>query len=383
MDPVARTKPRLTDAQRLAWLRLIRSENVGPVAFRQLVNRFGSAAAALDALPDLVRRGGKRTINIAPLEAAEREMELARATGAEFVALGEAPYPRALLAADGPPPLLAVLGSMELLGEPCVGIVGSRNASVAGAKITKRIAETAGQGGYAIVSGLARGIDAAAHEASLATGTIACLAGGLDKPFPPENVPLMRRIVEDGGAVVSEMPFGWVPRARDFPRRNRLIAGSSLAVVIVEAAQRSGSLITARLANEMGRLVFAVPGSPLDPRAMGTNALIKQGAIMLTRAQELLDELRPMEGSLPQPVAQETLFDALPDRFDPDADEPATGERERVVEALSTTPILIDEVISHADAHPAVVHTALLELELAGRLERHSGGFVSLVLADL
>ena len=377
------TAPRLTDAQRLSWLRLIRSDNVGPVAFRQLVNRFGSAAAALDALPELVRKGGRRTASITPVETAERELDLAAKMGATFVALGEEHYPAALAAADAPPPLLAVVGSHESLSRPCVGIVGSRNASVAGTKITRRLAEAAGGEGYCVVSGLARGIDAVAHEASLSTGTLACMAGGLDKPFPPENVPLMRRIADERGALISEMPFGWVPRARDFPRRNRLIAGCSLGVVVVEAAQRSGSLITARLANEMGRLVFAVPGSPLDPRATGTNALIKDGAIMLTKAQDLLDELQPLgDCALPRET-QRTLFDASLEPFDPDADEPATDERERVVEALSTTPTLIDDVIAHADAHPSVVHTALLELELAGRLERHSGGFVSLVLTDL
>ena len=377
----SRPGTRLTDEQRLAWLRLIRSENVGPATFRQLINRYGSANEALQRLPELVRKGGKRSIRIESTERAERERDYATRLGACFVALGEPDYPRALMAADSPPPLLAVIGSTEVLVQRSAGFVGSRNASMAGAKLTGRIASEVGRNGYTVVSGLARGIDAAAHRASLGTGTVACMAGGLDKPYPPQNVPLMREIVERGGAVVSEMPFGWTPRARDFPRRNRLIAGLSLGIVVVEAAHRSGSLITARLANEMGRLVFAVPGSPLDPRAGGTNALLKQGASILTEASDIIEALEPLTDP---PLRDEPqLFDATDDKFDARADEPATTDRERIIEALGPTPTQVDELTAYAEVHPAIVQTVLLELELAGRLERHSGGHVSLILTDL
>ena len=371
----------LSDAQRVDWLRLIRSDNVGPVAFQQLINRYGSAGAALDALPELVRRGGaRRAFRIADRAAVESEIATAERMGARFVGLGEPDYPEALRAGDTPPPLLAIRGRASTAAGPCVGIVGSRNASLAGTKLAGQLAAAIGRSGYAVVSGLARGIDAAAHRASLGTGTVACMAGGLDKPFPPENVPLMEEIMERGGAVISEMPFGWQPRARDFPRRNRLIAGLSLGVLAVEAARRSGSLITARLANEMGRLVFATPGSPLDPRSAGTNALIKSGATMVTEPADVIDALEPLRGGVPN-AAQGRLLEADP--VAADADEAiATTERERIVEALGPTPVEVDELIVHVGAQPATVHMVLLELELAGRLERHAGGLVSLVLAD-
>ena len=365
----------LADAQRLDWLRLIRSENVGPVTFRQLVNRFGTAGAALDALPDLARRGGRRDLRIAPESEVAREMEAARRCAARFVALGEPDYPAPLAAADAPPPLLAVRGSGEVLTRRTVGLVGSRNASLAGTRMTERLVDGLGRAGYTVASGLARGIDAAAHRASLPTGTVACMAGGLDCPFPPENVPLMEEIAR-AGAVISEMPFGWKPRARDFPRRNRLIAGLSLGVVVVEAAQRSGSLITARLANEMGRLVFAVPGNPLDPRAAGTNGLIKAGATMATQAADVIEALDPL--TEPTPSRVPTLFDEGADGLVIEDEAPAS-ERERVVGALGPTPVEVDELVAHLGIAPGTVQTVLLELDLAGRLERHRGGFVSLV----
>ena len=371
----------LTDAQRLDWLRLIRSDNVGPVAFRQLVNRFGGAGAALDALPDLARKGGgRREIRIASVESAEREMAFADRFGARFVALGEPHYPRALAAADAPPPLIAVVGGTDALTRPALGVVGSRNASMAGGKLTAQFVNAVGGAGYTIVSGMARGIDAAAHRAALDTGTIACLAGGLDKPFPPENVPLGREIVERGGALVSEMPFGWVPRGRDFPRRNRLIAGLTLGTLVVEAALRSGSLITARLANEMGRLVLAVPGSPLDPRAGGTNGLIRQGAIMATQAADVLEALGPLSADA-LPVTARIEFSETAWEVPAD-EEPASDDRSRIVEALGPAPVAVDELIAYLGLAAGTVQTVLLELELAGRLERHGGGLVSLLGAD-
>ena len=364
---------RLDDRQRVDWLRLIRSENVGPAAFRQLVNRFGSAANALDALPELAERGGRRAVRIITTEQADREMAYAHSRGARFIAMGEPDYPAALAAADNPPPLLAMLGGGEALRQPAVGIVGSRGSSAAGAKMCERLATALGNEGYTIASGLARGIDAVAHRASLRTGTIACMAGGLDRPYPPENVPLLEAIAAEGGAVISEMPFGWAPRARDFPRRNRLIAGLSLGVVVIEAAMRSGSLITARLANEMGRLVFAVPGSPLDPRAAGTNGLLKQGALIVTEAADVLSALEPITEKR---FEQRDLFEVYEDI---PFDEPSEDDRTRIASALGPAPIAIDELQAHLGIAMGTVQMTLLELDLAGRLERHPGGAVSLL----
>lgn len=284
----------LSERQKIAWLRLIRSDNVGPATFRDLISHFGNAEKALEALPELSRRGGAdRSFRVATVEEAERELEAAHRFGAVFVGIGEPDYPDALRQIDGAPPLLATKGNLKAAARPSLGIVGSRNASVSGAKFAAMVARDAGAAGYVITSGLARGIDTAAHRASLRTGTIAVLAGGLDRPYPPENLGLLQEIVSGEGLAVSEMPFGWEPRARDFPRRNRLVAGISLGVAIVEAASRSGSLITARYAADFGRLVFAVPGSPLDPRCHGTNDLLKQGATVTTSSADVIEALAP------------------------------------------------------------------------------------------
>jgi DNA processing protein len=259
----------LTDEQRLDWLRLIRSPNIGPRTFRTLINHFGGARAALEALPSLARRGGASGApQICTRADAERELAAAEKLDV-LVALGEPRYPPRLQMIDDAPPLVGIRGQTAALEQPMVAIVGSRNASGAGMKFTQRIARELGEAGFAVVSGLARGIDAAAHRASLSTGTIAVLAGGQDRVYPAEHLDLLDDILS-AGAALSEMPMGWEPRGRDFPRRNRLISGLALGVVIVEAAKRSGSLITARFALEQGREVFAVPGSPLDPRAEGT-----------------------------------------------------------------------------------------------------------------
>lgn len=363
----------LSDAQRLAWLRLIRSDNVGPITFRDLVNHFGSASAALDAVPELARRGG-RPIRIFPQEEAESEIESAAAMGVRLVAIGEPDYPRWLRAIDTAPPLLAIRGEVAVLGRPSVAIVGSRNASIAGRKFAMQVAAGAGAAGLVVASGLARGIDAAAHEASLATGTVAVFAGGLARLYPPENAALAERILASGGAHVSEMPLGHVPRGKDFPRRNRIISGLAVAVVVVEAALRSGSLITARRAADQGRLVFAVPGSPLDPRAGGTNLLIKEGAHIVTAVDDILTEIQPMLGRAPEP----------PDLEEPDSERPIArdamdSDRAIIVAAMGQTPVQIDEIIRHTGLSPAVVRLVLLELELAGRIEHHAGGRVSLV----
>ena len=267
---------KLSDEQRLDWLQLIRSDNIGPRTFRELINRYGSARGAIDALPALARGGGAGHFRLFPRDDAERELAAINVRGARLIALGEADYPARLQTIYDAPPLLTIRGAAEVLSKPMVGIVGSRNASAAGMKFAERIARELGEAGFIIASGLARGIDAAAHRGSLANGTVAVLAGGHNHIYPREHEALLESIVETGAAI-AEMPIGWEPRAHDFPRRNRLISGLAAGVVVVEAAKRSGSLITARMAAEQGREVFAVPGSPLDPRCEGTNALLKQG----------------------------------------------------------------------------------------------------------
>ncbi|TIS92089.1 DNA-processing protein DprA [Mesorhizobium sp.] len=367
--------PRLSDRQRLSWLRLIRTQNVGPASFRDLINRFGSAETALEILPELMISGGARKmVRIPSVAEAEAELGAATRAGARFVGIGEADYPALLKNMDHPPPLLAVKGEGAVFRLPAIAIVGARNASLAGIKMARMLAADLGRDGYGIVSGLARGIDTAAHQGSLPTGTIGMLAGGLDLPYPPENAGLCDEIAERGGAIVSEMPFGWQPRAQDFPRRNRLVAGMALGLVVVEAAQRSGSLISARLAGEMGRLVFAVPGSPLDPRASGANGLLKDGATLVTEAADVSAAIAPLAGArTPRtaPLEEPHDFSAmLP---------PGENDRARVVEALGPTPVAVDDIIRHTGLHAAQVSMVLLELDLAGRLERHAGGNVSVV----
>jgi DNA processing protein len=372
----SRSGVQLSDEQRLDWLRLIRSQNIGPRTFRALLNHCGGARAALEALPALARRGGgTMTPKICSRDEAEREMEIAEECGAQFVALGEADYPRRLQAIDDAPPLLAVRGNRAALALPAVAVVGSRNASAAGLKITERLARELGEAGFAIVSGLARGIDAAAHRASLErSGTIAVLAGGLDRLYPPEHAELAEDILA-AGVLLTEMPFGWEPRARDFPRRNRLISGLALGVVIVEAAKRSGSLITARLALEQGREVFAVPGSPLDPRAEGTNGLLKQGATPVTEAADMIAVLQPIMGTdFPAGEPDEISSSGLSEDG-----EPAADERARVLDLLSPAPVSVDDLVRLSKTSPRAVRIVLLELEIAGRLERHGGGLVSLI----
>jgi DNA processing protein len=357
-------------------LRLIRSDNIGPRTFRELINHYGGARAALDALPNLARRGGAaRPGYICPLEDAERELNEARTRGIKLVAFGEPDYPVRLQMIDDPPPLLSVRGKLASLTQPLVAIVGSRNASAAGIKITQTLAFELGKNGFGVVSGLARGIDAAAHRVSLASGTVAVLAGGHNHIYPADHIDLLKSIVIEGAAV-SEMPLNWEPRAHDFPRRNRIISGLALGTVIVEAARRSGSLITARLAGEQGREVFAVPGSPLDPRAEGTNGLLKQGAILVTEVADIINVLQPILGrKFDIPPAEE------PERDAPHSTnaEPADDERSRIITLLGPTPVLLDDLVRLSRSSPAIVRVVLLELEIAGRLERYGGGLVSLL----
>jgi DNA processing protein len=371
----------LTERQRIAWLRLIRSDNVGPATFRDLINHFGSAETALEMLPELSRRGGStRAIRVASTAEAEKELSAAYRFGARFIGIGEPDYPPALCQIDGAPPLLAAKGNAVTGTVPSLGIVGSRNASISGTKFAAMIARDVGRAGYAIISGLARGIDTAAHRASLETGTIAALAGGLDQPYPPENIGLLDEITGGNGLAISEMPFGWEPRARDFPRRNRLIAGVSLGLAVVEAASRSGSLITARYAADFGRLVFAVPGSPLDPRCHGTNGLLKDGAIVTTEAQDILQALAPLSriDLFSPPQAEE------PGERDtgPMTPPPNENDRVQITDALGPTPVEIDDIIRHTGLSASAVYLVLLELDLAGRLHRHTGGLVSLSIGE-
>jgi DNA processing protein len=363
----------LTEAERLDRLRLIRSDNVGPRTFRSLLDHCGSAQAALERLPELARRGGAgRTLRICSKDEAQRELAASRRLGISMLAPGERGYPSRLATLDDAPPLLGVRGALETLIRPIIAIVGSRNASAAGLKFAGQLAHELGQAGFAIISGLARGIDQAAHRASLGSGTVAVLAGGHDRIYPPEHEDLLAAILAGPGGAISEMPLGHEPRARDFPRRNRLISGAALGVVVVEAAHRSGSLITARMAAEQGREVFAVPGSPLDPRAAGTNDLIKQGATLVTEAADVINAVAPiMERPLMHPMSE-------PDS-EPFENDPQGHDRDQITGLLGPTPISIDDLVRMSGASPAIVRTVLLELELAGRLERHGGGLVSLL----
>jgi DNA processing protein len=362
--------PQLTEQDRLDRLRLIRSDNIGPRTFNSLLRHFGDARTALERLPDLARRGGaSRPGRICSEEQARAELAASRKLDVHLVASGEAGYPPRLATLDDAPPLLGVRGTLETLMRPMIAIVGSRNASGAGLKFAGQLARELGDAGFVIISGLARGIDQAAHRASIAGGTVAALAGGHDKIYPPEHEDLLTALL-DQGAAISEMPLGHVPRAHDFPRRNRLISGAALGVVVVEAAHRSGSLITARMAAEQGREVFAVPGSPLDPRAAGANELIKQGATLVTEAADVITAVQPI---LARPIMLEEPDDEYSEA-DPDA-----GERAHVVALLGPTPISLDDLIRMANSSPAIVRTVLLELELAGRLERQGGGMVSLI----
>ncbi len=321
-------------------------------------------------LPDLARRGGAaREGRIGSEDDARAELAACKRQGVSLVAPGEAGYPPLLATLDDAPPLLGIRGAAEALMRPMIAIVGSRNASGAGLKFAGQLAHDLNEAGFVIASGLARGIDQAAHRASLNGGTVAMLAGGHDRIYPPEHADLLAAILKSGAAI-SEMPLGHVPRARDFPRRNRLISGAALGVIVVEAAHRSGSLITARIAAEQGREVFAVPGSPLDPRAAGTNDLIKQGATLITEAADVIQAVEPI---MERPIELREP-DGEPLDFEADA-----SARTRIVDLLGPTPISLDDLIRMTDASPATVRVVLLELELAGRLERHGGGMVSLI----
>jgi DNA processing protein len=354
------------------WLRLARTDNVGAVTFDHLIRRHRDPAAALDALPGLVRRGGGPDVKIPSVGDIQREIDLGEAAGARLLIACEDAFPRMLAALDPPPPVIWVRGEPSLLSRPCVAVVGARIASAAGQRFAQGLAADLGRSGYLIVSGLARGIDAAAHQGALATGTGAVLAGGVDDAYPPENRALYGEIGARG-CLVSERPMGYRAQARDFPRRNRLISGLSLGVIVVEAEIRSGSLITARLAGEQGREVFAVPGSPIDPRAAGCNDLLRQGATLcaevddVLRVLDALPRLREPDGPAYRAFDGEPAFDAETDPV-----------REMVADLLSAAPVSRDDLVRMTGAPAPLVGAALIELELAGRAQLLPGGLASL-----
>jgi DNA processing protein len=400
----------LTDQQRLDWLRLTRTEGVGPRTFRSLINRFGSASEALSALPSLLKSQG-RIGRVTTLAEAEDEIARAARYGTRFVALGEPDYPRLLRLIESAPPLIGLRGQSHVFQRPAIAIVGSRNASGAGLKMAEQLAAGLGQAHCVVVSGLARGIDAYAHRASLHTGTVAVLAGGQDKIYPAEHSGLLEQILESGAAI-SELPMGWEPRGRDFPRRNRIISGLSHGVIVVEAANRSGSLITARFATEQGRDVFAVPGSPLDPRAEGTNELIREGATLIGSVEHVLQALAPVLGRDDWPPQAQEAGDRsdtepLWDELDVDgtgfadhqgklagfgAVQPivSAGGDERLdlpyaeptpkhllYTVLGPSPLTVDDLVRLSGLSAAILQTLLFELEMEGLIERHGGGLVS------
>ena len=350
-------------------LRLIRTAGIGPIAFRQLLLRFGSASEALAAIPDLARRGGGRAPSLHQAAAAEREIAAVESLGARYLSIGQGLYPRALAELENAPPLVTVKGRLDLLERPMVSIVGARNASAAACRFARGLAHELGREGVSIVSGLARGIDSAAHDGSIDNGTIAVIAGGIDVVYPPENEARQAAIAERG-LLIAEMPPGTEPRARHFPYRNRIIAGLAAGTVVVEAAPRSGSLITARLAADAGREVMAVPGSPLDPRAQGCNGLIRDGATLIQCAADVIEAVRPTLGQLASPR-------------EPFGREQVDGEaepdlRQAIESLLGPSPVPVDELVRQSGGAAGAVQLILLELDLAGRLDRHAGGKVSL-----
>ena len=380
----------LTAAEKLDWLQLARSGGVGPRTFFKLLERFGSARRAFEELPRLAREAGaEEQWRRCPRDEAEAESEALERLGCELIAKGEPGYPARLAEIADPPPLLILRGRLELLAAAGVALVGARNASANGRMLARGMAGELAAGGLVVISGLARGIDTAAHEGALAAAgaTVAVIASGIDVPYPEDNAELMARIAE-AGAVITERPPGSIPQARHFPRRNRLISGLSLGVVVVEAAPNSGSLITARLAAEQGREVMAVPGSPLDPRHRGTNQLLRDGATLVETADHVRAALGPFRVAPKVPPKPRSTASMRSGSLQPApsvrpaAPLPTNGDlASRVREHLGPEPLLVDELIRQCHASTAEVQRALLELELDGRIERHPGNRVSLALA--
>ncbi|MBC3942991.1 DNA-processing protein DprA [Sphingomonas albertensis] len=357
-------------------LRLIRTTGIGPVTYRQLIARFGSADAAIEALPMLAQRGGGggRSPRIADVAMAEREIATTTKLGARYLFLDDAEYPRLLAEIETAPPALIFRGDITHASRPCIAMVGARNASAAACRFARQLALQLAEEGTTVVSGLARGIDTAAHIGALgggsSGGTIGVIASGIDIAYPPDNTALQERVATEG-VLLAEQPPGTEPKARNFPSRNRIIAGLAIGTVVVEAVPKSGSLITARLANESGREVMAVPGSPLDPRAQGCNLLIREGATLVQSAADILEQIRPFD-----PRSVRSPIDAYAASPPEDASD---TDRQRIADLLGPVPVAIDELIRQSHLSPSVVHTVLLELELGGRLERHAGGRASML----
>ncbi len=364
----------ISSSETVARLRLSRSENVGPITYRQLMARFGSGEEALAALPDLAARGGKRQIEVYPAGKAQDELRAIDRAGAALLILDVAPYPSLLARIEDAPPVLITKGHATLFDKCAVAMVGARNASAAGIRFARELAIGLSNSGLCVVSGLARGIDAASHEGALASpsgGTIACVAGGIDVQYPPENAGLYDRIAVEG-LLLSEQPLGTVPQGRHFPRRNRLISGLSVGTVVIEAALKSGSLITARVAAEQGREVMAVPGSPADPRAQGCNQLIREGATLVQSVNDILEVLSPLSGFGSSDPNQGYL------PFPPSKSDPSQTERQSILDLLGTTPVPVDELVRLSALAPGIVQLIVLEMELAGQVARHAGGRVAL-----
>ncbi|MBI1300877.1 MAG: DNA-protecting protein DprA [Alphaproteobacteria bacterium] len=374
--------PNSTEQEKLDALHLYRTENIGPITYYQLVERFGSAAEALRALPELAKRGGrKKPLNPPSEREITQEYKQLQKLGGQFLTVQDANYPLALTATEDAPPIISVLGDTSLLNKSCIAIVGARNASINGRKFAQKLAAELGARDQVVVSGLARGIDTAAHHGALHTGTIAVVAGGIDVVYPEENQKLYEEICEKG-AVIAESKFGAKPFAASFPRRNRIVSGLSKGVIVVEATKKSGSLITARMAGEQGRDVYAVPGSPFDPRAAGPNHLIREGATLVTKADDVMEIMMNFSGnSLRENPYSPTNFTPLEcaNNNQKLSEKEIVDIQNMIVSHLSFTPISVDELIRACDVTISQLQSSLLELELAGRIKRSPGNRISLL----
>jgi len=359
----------LSQDEAFARIRLLRSPHIGPVSYAQLLARFGDAARALEALPDLARKGG-REYRAAPADRIEREVEAVRKAGARYLFHDQPAYPRLLAELESAPPILIVRGDAALAGKPCVAVVGARNASAAAVKLARDFSAALAEAGFVVVSGLARGIDGAAHEGAI-PATIGVIASGIDIAYPPQHTALQERIASEG-LLIAEQPPGTEPRGSHFPSRNRIIAGLASGTLVVEAAVKSGSLITARLAAESGREVMAIPGSPLEPRSHGCNHLIREGAVLVQEPADVIELLSSFDGT------PRSTFREASGAFDYAPEDLSEAEPADIASLLTTAPVAVDELIRQSGAPAAAVQLALLELEIAGRLERHAGGRVSL-----
>lgn len=365
-----------TEETKLHWLRLLRTENIGPVTFYHLLNRFGTAEEALKRLPDIAHRTGRKTpLQIPSLKEIIKEYESYQTLGVHLIARPDPDYPEILGRISDAPPLLSVIGRVELLRKPMFGMVGARNASAVGRQMAEDYAEKLGREGMIVVSGLARGIDTHAHKGSLETGTIAVLPGGVDQIYPSENKVLYKTISEKG-LLISEAPLGTMPQANLFPRRNRLISGLSWGILVVEAALKSGSLLTAHFAAEQGREVFAIPGNPMDPRSRGTNALIRQGAVLIQSAEDILEEYQKHRYA---PLAEEEDgYNEEQETFETISDNVVEHAHQEISKALNQVPITLEDLCNVLHIPIGVTRIAIIEMDIAGFIDWHPGGKVSL-----